>query len=76
MKRLIILVRRAIAVFRVRSLEIQLDGHVTALDQVRDPSTQIDIINSKRATQHELLAARRTYLGLFPPGVRKTWDRA
>lgn len=74
--KLVQILRRLLALFKVRSLEIRLHDQNEALLAVRDTDTRIEISISKRRTQRELANARARYTELLPVGVRETWRTA
>lgn len=69
-------IRRGIALFRIRSLEIQLDGQNQAMQMVDDEETRIAISLARAATRRQLVAARAEYQALLPAGERRTWRTA
>ena len=72
MSRLLMLSRRAWALFVMRSLEIELHDRTNAMAWV--PYSEIaDLCRSRRQTQRELLAARQNYIALLEPGDCPTW---
>lgn len=68
--------RRALALRRIRSLEIQLDGMNESMQIVECPQTRLAISQARINLRRDLTQARATYLALFPPGVRRTWSTA
>lgn len=75
MRRLIILARRAWALFVMRSLEIELHDRTNAMAWV--PYSEIaDLCRSRRRIQGELLRARQRYIATLPPGTCPTWRTA
>lgn len=66
-------IRRALAKFKVRCLEIRLHDQTEAMQHVSDTDMRIEISISKRRTQRELANARARYSELLPVGVRETW---
>lgn len=68
--------RRAIALYKVRSLEIQLAGQCEAMQLVECPETRIAISLARIKTSAALLQARQRYIGLLPPGNRPIWKTA
>lgn len=69
-------IHRAVAAFRVRSLEIQLHGQNEALQSVRCPDTRCAITLARIQTRRELAQARAEYVALLPAGERRTWSAA
>ena len=76
MKTLINTISRAIALYQVRCLEIQLHDQTNALQVVSDVETFREICSAREITQRELLAARRHYIGTLQPGHCPTWKTA
>lgn len=68
--------RRGIALFRVRSLEIRLHDMNEAMQCVEDEETRIAIILARAQVRRDLAAARNEYLSLLPAGKRRTWQSA
>lgn len=66
-------IRRAVALFLVRSLEIRLHDQISALQVVTDRDVRDQITAALRVTRRELAAARANYIALLPPGTRRTW---
>jgi hypothetical protein len=73
MTRLFNLLQRALALYAVRCLEIQLQDQTDALQTVRCVETFRQICTAREQTQRALLDARRHYLGLLKPGHCPTW---
>ena len=67
-------IRRAIALFRIRSLEIQAQAQSDAIASVSDGDLYQDISAARRITSKELASARANYTALLPVGQRKTWS--
>jgi len=76
MKRLLNLLRRALARNAIHCLESQLQAQTAALDQVASITVYRDIFRARTTTQRELLEARQQYIALLPPGERRTWRTA
>ena len=76
MKRLITPLRRAIAYWQMRSIEINLAGAIDALPYIRDPQTLEHMRLSIKTMSRELCAARGCYQSYLPPGQRHTWKLA
>lgn len=72
MIRLLILARRALAVYRMRCLEIELHDRTQALRYVT-PDQLAGLCRSRRRIQRDLLAARQRYIALLEPGDSPTW---
>lgn len=72
MRRLIATMRRALALYRLRCLEIELHDRTEALRNV--PADELTTLcRSRRRIQRELLAARQNYISLLEPGYFPTW---
>lgn len=69
-------IRRALALFKARSLEIELQGQNDAMQSVSCPETRIAISLARQQTRRALVAARASYLALLPSGNRRTWEVA
>lgn len=67
---------RALAWYRMRSIEINLSGAVEALPHVRDPDTVAAMQLAIRAMSKELCRARSHYTSFLPPGRRIVWESA
>lgn len=76
MRRLMTALRRAIALYQVRTLEITLDGQHQALQSIRCRDTRACIEAARRITERELATARAKYIALLPVGERRTWGMA
>ena len=75
MRRLLILARRAWALFAMRSLEIELHDRTNALRHV--PADRLQALcRSRRRIQRDLLAARQRYIATLDPGDCPTWRTA
>lgn len=68
--------RRLVAGYRVRTLEIELQGQTDALAAVRDVDLHMRIAAARRITKRDLAKARADYNALLPPGTRRTWSAA
>ena len=69
-------IRRAAAYWRVRSLEINLQGALDVLPHVRDRDTRDAMTLSINRMRKELVRARGDYQATLPPGRRVTWSVA
>ena len=69
-------IRRAVALFRIRSLEIQLDGQNQAMQCDLDEETRIAISLARVHTRRQLAKERGNYLSMLPVGERRTWRAA
>lgn len=76
MKRLAGFLRRARAIYKIRLLEIELQGQIDVLAECDDLETRLVISIARRITQRELVAARQHYHALLPVGQRRTWEVA
>jgi hypothetical protein len=72
MIRLLILARRAWALFTMRSLEIELHDRTNALRYVAADRLPV-LCRSRRRIQRDLLAARQRYIATLDPGECPTW---
>lgn len=68
--------RRALALSRVRALEIQLDGMNETMQTVACSETRLAISVARITVRRELAEARAAYIKLLPPGQRRTWSAA
>ena len=68
-----VLIRRGIAGWQMRSLEVTLQGQNDTLEVVRDQETRAHIILARSVTQRELAKARANYIALLPAGERRTF---
>jgi hypothetical protein len=68
--------RRWLAFYQMRSLEINLDGAIEILPNVRCTETRLRMILAIRRMQHDLSKARAHYTSLLPVGERRVWDLA
>lgn len=75
MKRLLNLIRLAMALYRVRCLEIELHDRTESLRHVATIDLSA-LCASRRQTQRELAAARQRYISLLAPGDCPTWRSA
>ena len=73
MSRLINLLQRALALYTVRCLEIELHDQTAALQTVLCVETFQRICAAREHTQRALLTARRHYISLLKPGHCPTW---
>lgn len=69
-------IKRWLAYYRMRSLEINLAGAVETLPHVRCIETRLRMLLAIRRMQHELSRARAHYTSLLPVGERRVWDVA
>jgi len=76
MQTIINFLRRTLALYAVRCLEIELHDQTTALQHVGDAATQRAISSAREATQRALLAARQRYIARLAPGHCPTWRTA
>lgn len=76
MKSIVPAIRRALAIFRIRSLEIQLDGQNQAMQFVTDEDTRFAISLARINTRAALLRERQRYIALLAPGERPIWRAA
>lgn len=76
MSRLINLLQRALALYTMRCLEIELHDQTRALQSVLCAETFRRICTAREHTSRALLDARRHYLGLLKPGHCPTWRTA
>ena len=67
---------RIAALYRVRCLEIQIDGATEALACVRCPMTLARIEVARHNARISLAIARAEYNALLPVGQRRTWRMA
>ena len=72
MSRLTILLRKWLASYRVRALELRLNDNIIAGDHCRDNDTLIHISLTRRILQRELVHARMRRAEFDAPGVRHT----
>lgn len=72
MSNLLKLLRRALVLYRMRCLEIELHDRTQALRHVT-PDQLAGLCRSRRKTQRELLAVRQKYIALLEPGDCPTW---
>jgi hypothetical protein len=75
MIRLLATLRRALALYKMRCLEIELHDRTEALRHVSCDQLS-DLCKSRRQTQRELLAARQRYIATLEPGDCPTWRTA
>lgn len=76
MRQIIAAARRAIARYKIRSLEIELQGQTDAIAAVRDMDLNARISAARRITRRDLAKARADYIAMLPPGERRTWSAA
>jgi len=67
---------RGLAYYRMRSIEINLQGAVDTLPDVRCAETRLRMLLSIRGMRRDLCAARAHYTSLLPAGQRRVWDLA
>lgn len=67
---------RLVAYWRMRSLEIELEGKLERLAETPDPIARIGQKERIQKLRERLSQARSDYLSLFPPGERMTWSNA
>jgi surface antigen len=65
--------QRFAATYKVRSIEIRLDGQNEALQYVVDSKTIGNIMRAREETKAELAEARADLMAFYPPGTRFTW---
>lgn len=70
------LIKRFIAYWRVRSIELDLAGKQERLSETREPIARANIEHAIHLLRKRLAKARSDYRALFPPGVRMTWRQA
>jgi hypothetical protein len=75
MSRLLKFSRRAIALYLMRVLEIELHDRTNALRYV-DADRLPGLCRSRRRTQRDLLAARQRYIATLEHGNCPTWRTA
>lgn len=76
MKRVITVAKRAILLFQMRAIEIQIDGMNECMDAVRDPVVQFKITAARVNARKELARIRKEYNATLPAGERRTWRLA
>lgn len=76
MSHLTILARRALALYRVRALEITLQGQIDARLDVRSAIERAALEESIKQLRRDLAKARANYSGLLPIGKRTVWSMA
>lgn len=74
--RLLTAARRALAYWRMRSIEINLAGAIEALPHIKDPDTLEHMRLAIKVTSKALCRARAEYQALLQPGQRLTWRLA
>jgi hypothetical protein len=67
---------RGLAYYRMRSIEITLQGAVDTLPNVRCTETRLRMQLAIRGMRRDLCAARAHYTSLLPAGQRRVWDLA
>ena len=75
-KELLNIIRRAILLYQMRSLEITIYGQNECLALVDDLSMWGQIIVARIVARRELARLRAEYNATFPPGKRVTWRMA
>ena len=68
--------RRWWALYKVRSIEITLQGAVDTLPRVTCTETRLRMLLAIRGMRRDLCAARAHYTSLLPAGERRVWDLA
>jgi len=68
--------KRWLALYRRRSIEINLSGAIDTLPLVRDPLTRERMQLAIREMSLALCKARAEYTALLPAGQRIVWDIA
>lgn len=76
MKRIFKFIRRAIAFWLMRELEIQLHDQKLCLAMLKDGLARESLKLAICRTAGELVEARANYLVLLPIGERMTWGQA
>lgn len=69
-------IRRWLALYRMRSIEINLDGALEALPYIRCEITRDRMQIAIREMRIALCRARADYIALLPAGQRLVWDIA
>ena len=69
-------ITRLLAYWRMRSIEIELEGKLERLAETPDPISRITQKERIQILRERLSQARSDYLSLFPPGERMTWSNA
>lgn len=69
-------IARLLAYWRMRSIEIELEGKLERLAETPDPIARIAQKERIQTLRERLSQARSDYLSLFPPGERMTWSNA
>jgi hypothetical protein len=75
-KELLNIIRRAILLYQIRSIEVTIDGQGECLALVDDLSMWGQIIVARIVARRELARLRAEYNATFPPGKRVTWRMA
>jgi hypothetical protein len=73
MKRLLTAIRRAIAYYQMRSIEINLAGAIDTIPYIKDADTLEHMRLSIKRMSKELCQARARYQSFLPPGERHVW---
>lgn len=68
--------KRWLAHYRMRCLEINLAGMVETLQHVRCTETRLRMLLAIPTASRELCRARAEYQATLPPGRRIVWDLA
>jgi len=76
MKTALIFMRRWLALYKMRSIEITLQGAVDTLPNIRCTETRLRMALAIRRMRNELSKARAHYTSLLPVGERRVWDLA
>ncbi len=76
MKSLLNIIRRAILMYQIRSLEITIAGQNECLECIGDKLLQGRIIIARSIARRELAKVRAEYNATLPPGKRVIWSMA
>lgn len=76
LRRITRFIARLLAYWRMRSIEIELEGKLERLAETLDPISRITQKERIQILRERLSQARSDYLSLFPPGERMTWSNA
>lgn len=68
--------RRAVALWKMRSIEINLDAMTELYPKIEDMTTRLEMHRAIRVASKALAAARAEYQSFLPPGDRRVWDLA
>jgi hypothetical protein len=71
-----LIIRRTIAYWQMRSIEITLAGMIDAFSLIDDPDTAAPMRLAMQGLSRDLAAARARYQACLPPGERRTWRLA